>query len=91
MCWVCDRLENLIVGWNEEREFQEKTSSDRYHRWLSKGFSECIKALSDALASMKLKGLCGKVPEPEGSINDKQRLDILDDLLKLGDENTNQE
>jgi hypothetical protein len=91
MCWVCDRLENLISGWNEEREFQEKTSSDRYHSGLSKGFSECVKGLSEALASMKVKGLCGKVPEPEGSINDKQRLDILDDLLKLGDENTNQE
>ena len=91
MCWVCDRLENLIAGWNEEREFQEKTSSDRYHRGLSKGFSECVKDLSETVASMRLKGLCGKAPEYEGAINDKQRLDILDDLLKLGDEDTNQE
>ena len=91
MCWVCERLENLIAGWNEEREFQEKTSSDRYHRGLSKGFSECVKDLSETVASMRLKGLCGKVPEYEGAINDKQRLDILDDLLKLGDENNNQE
>ena len=91
MCWVCDRLENLIAGWNEEREFQEKTSSDRYHRGLSKGFSECVKDLSETVASMRLKGLCGKVPEYESAINDKQRLDILDDLLKLGDENNNQE
>jgi hypothetical protein len=80
----------LISGWNEEREFQEKTSNDRYHRGLSKGFSECVKDLSEAVASMRLKGLCGKVPEYEGSINDKQRLDILDDLLKLGDEDSNQ-
>jgi hypothetical protein len=91
MCWVCDRLENLISGWNEEREFQEKTSSDRYHRGLCKGFSECVKDLSEAVASMRMKGLCGKVPEYEGSINDKQRLDILDDLLKLRDEDSNQE
>jgi hypothetical protein len=89
MCWVCERLENLIAGWNEEREFQEKTSSDRYHRGLSKGFSECVKDLSQTVASMRLKGLCGKVPEYEGAINDKQRLDILGDLLKLGDEDSN--
>jgi hypothetical protein len=42
MCWVCERLENLIVGWNEERNFQEQTSSDDFHRGLSKGFSECV-------------------------------------------------
>jgi hypothetical protein len=42
MCWVCDRLENLIVGWNEEREFQEQTSSDDYHQGLSKDFTECV-------------------------------------------------
>jgi len=52
MCWVCERLENLISGWNEEREFQEKTSSDRYHRGLSKGFSECVKDLSEAVADL---------------------------------------
>jgi hypothetical protein len=40
MCWVCDRLENLIAGWNEEREFQEQTSSDDYHQGLSKGFTK---------------------------------------------------
>jgi hypothetical protein len=91
MCWVCERLENLIAGWNEEREFQEKTSSDRYHRGLSKGFSECVKDLSEALASMRLKGLCGNVPEYKGAINDKQRLDILNDILKLSDEGSNQE
>jgi len=54
MCWVCDRIENLIAGWNEEREFQEQTSSDDYHRGLSKGFSECVKDLSEAVASMRL-------------------------------------
>jgi hypothetical protein len=58
MCWVCERLENLIAGWNEEREFQEQTNSDDYHRGLSKGFSECVKDLSEAVASMRLKGLC---------------------------------
>jgi len=42
MCWVCERLENLIASWNEEREFQEQTSSEDYHRGLSKGFSECV-------------------------------------------------
>ena len=83
MCWVCERLEDLIASWNEEREFQEQTSRDRYHSGLSKGFSECVKDLSEAVASMRLKGLCGIVPEYEGSINDKQRLDILDDILKL--------
>jgi hypothetical protein len=46
MCWVCERLENLIAGWNEEREFKEQTSRDDYHRGLSKGFSDCIKDLS---------------------------------------------
>ena len=91
MCWVCDRLENLISGWNEEREFQEKTSSDRYHRGLYKGFSECVKDLSEAVTSMRLKGLCGKIPEPEGSIDDKQRWDILNDILELRDEDSDQE
>jgi hypothetical protein len=91
MCWVCERLENLIAGWNEEQEFQEKTSSDRYHRGLSKGFSECVKDLSEAVASMRLNGLCGKAPEREGAINDKQRWDILDDILELGDDDSNLE
>jgi len=91
MCWVCERLENLIAGWNEEREFQEKTNSDQYHRGLSKGYSECVKDLSEAVASMRLKGLCEKLPEYEGSINDKQRWDILNDILKLRDEDSNQE
>jgi len=91
MCWVCERLEHLITSWNEEREFQEQTSSDDYHRGLSKGFSECVQALSEAVASMRLKGICEKFPEYERVLNDKQRLDILEDLLKLRDEDTNQE
>jgi hypothetical protein len=91
MCWVCERLENLIASWNEEQEFQEKTSSDKYHRGLSKGFSECVKDLSEAVASMRLKGLCEILSEYEGSINDQQRWDILNDILKLRDEDSNQE
>ena len=91
MCWVCERLEHLITSWNEEQEFQEQTSSDDYHRGLSKGFSECVQALSEAVASMRLKGICEKFPEYERVLNDKQRLDILEDLLKLRDEDTNQE
>jgi hypothetical protein len=91
MCWVCERLETLIAGWNEEREFQEQTSSDDYHRGLSKGFSECVRDLSEAVASMRLKGLCEKFLKYEASLDDKQRFDILDDLLKLGDEGSNQE
>jgi hypothetical protein len=91
MCWVCDRLENLIAGWNEEREFQEQTGSDDYHRGMSRGFSECVKALSEAVASMRLKGLCQKLPDYESSINDNQRWDILNDILKLRDEDSNQE
>jgi len=90
MCWICERLENLITVWNEEREFQEQTSSDDYHRGLSKGFSECVKHLSDAVASMKLKGVCDKFPEYERPFDDKQRLDILNVLLKLEDEDGNQ-
>jgi hypothetical protein len=91
MCWVCERLENLIASWDEEREFQEKTSSDDYHRGLSKGFSECVKDLSGAVASMRLKGVCEKFPEYVGSLDEKQRLDFLNDLLKLKDEDSNQE
>jgi len=91
MCWVCERLEHLITSWNEEQEFKEQTSSDDYHRGLSKGFSECVKDLSEAVASMRLKGICEKFPEYERVLNDKQRLDILEDLLKLRDEDTNQE
>ena len=91
MCWVCERLENLITSWNEEREFQEQTSSDDYHTGLSKGFSECVKDLSEAVASMRLRGLCEKLPEHVRSLDDKQRSDILDDLLKLRDEDSNQE
>ena len=91
MCWVCERLENLIASWDEEREFQEKTSSDDYHRGLSKGFSECVKDLSGAVASMRLKGVCEKFPEYVGSLDEKQRLDFLNDLLKLRDEDSNQE
>jgi hypothetical protein len=91
MCWVCERLENLIASWDEEREFQEKTSSDDYHRGLSKGFSECVKDLSGAVASMRLKGVCEKFPEYVGSLDEQQRLDFLNDLLKLKDEDSNQE
>jgi len=91
MCWVCEHLENLVAGWNEEREFQEQTSSDDYHCGLSKGFSECVKDLSEAVASMRLKGICDKFPEYDRVLDDKQRLDILNDLLKLRDEDSNQE
>jgi hypothetical protein len=91
MCWVCERLENLITSWNEERESQEQTSSDDYHRGLSKGLSEFVKDLSGAVASMRLKGICEKFPEYERVLNDKQRLDILEDILKLRDEDSNQE
>jgi hypothetical protein len=78
MCWVCKRLENLIASWNEERKFQEQASRDNYHRGLDKGFSACVKDLSEAVASMRLKGLCDKVPEHVNSLNDKQRSEILD-------------
>ena len=91
MCWVCERLENVIASWNEERKFQEQASSDDYHRGLSTGYSECVKDLSEAVASMRLKGLCEKLPEHVRSLDDKQRLDILDDLLKLRDDENNQE
>ena len=91
MCWVCDRLENLIADWKEERDFQEQTSRDDFHRGLSKGFSECGKDLSGAVASMRLKGVCEKFPEYVGSLDEKQRLDFLNDLLKLKDEDSNQE
>ena len=90
MCWVCERLENLIAGWNEEQEFQKQTSSDDYHRGLSKGFSECVRDLVEAVASMRLKRICEKFPELEKSLDDKQRLDILNDVLKLGDEDSDQ-
>ena len=73
MCWVCEHLENLIAGWNEEREFQEQTSSDDYHRGMSKGFSECVKELSAAVASLRLKGLCQKFLEYDGPFDRKQR------------------
>ena len=91
MCWVCERLKNLTASWNEEREFQEQTSSDDYHRGLSKGFSECVNDLSGVIESMRLKGICEKFPVYEGSLDEKQRLDILNDLLKLRDEDSNQE
>ena len=91
MCWVCKRLENLIASWNEERRFQEQVSSDNYHRGVHKGFSECVKDLSEAVASMRLKGLCDQLPEHVNSLDDKQRSEILDDLLKLRDEDINQE
>jgi hypothetical protein len=91
MCWVCKRLENVIAGWNEEREFQEQTSGDDYHRGLSKGLSECVQDLSEALAALRRKGICEKFPEMEGSLDDRQRWDILNDILKLRDEDRNQE
>ena len=40
---------------------------------------------------MRLKGLCDKLPEHVNSLDDKQRSEILDDLLKLRDEDSNQE
>jgi hypothetical protein len=83
MCWVCDRLEYLIAGWDEERDFQEQTSRDDYHRGLSKGFSECVKDLSGVVESMRLKGICEKLREYDGPFDDKQRRDILNDILKL--------
>ena len=91
MCWVCERLENLITSWNEEQEFQEQTSSDDYHRGLLKGFSECVMDLSDALSSMRMKGVCEKFIRHESSLDDEERLQILNDLLKLRDENGRQE
>ena len=90
MCWICERLENLMVVWNEEREFQEQTSSDDYHRGLSKGFSECVRDLAEAIASMRLKGICEKFPEHGRPLDDQQGLDILNDVLKLGDEDSTQ-
>lgn len=91
MCRVCKRLENVIAGWKEEREFQEQTSGDEYHRGLSRGFSECVQDLSEALAALRQKGMCEKIPEIEGSLDDQQRWDILNDILKLRDEDINQE
>jgi len=58
---------------------------------LSKGFSECVKDLSEAVASMRLKGLCEKFSEYDGPFDGKQRWDILNDILKLRDEDSNQE
>jgi len=52
-------------------DFQKQTSRDDFHRGLSKGFSECVKDLSEAVASMRLKGLCEKLPEYDGSIDEK--------------------
>jgi len=37
-----------------------------------------------------LKRICEKFPEHERSLDDKQRLDILNDVLKLGDEDSDQ-
>lgn len=91
MCWVCERLESLIAGWNEERVFQEEASGNEYHRGLSKGFHECVRDLSEAVASMRLKGLCEKLPESPIPLNDSQRSDIVNDLLNLRDPDINQE
>ena len=90
MCWICKRLEVLVASWNEEDEFQGQTGTD-FHRGLSKGFHECAKDLSEAVASLRLKGICEKFQEQEGSLSDQQRWDILDDLLKLKDEDSSQE
>jgi hypothetical protein len=90
MCWVCKRLEVLVASWSEESEFQGQTSTD-YHRGVSKGFQECARDLSEAVALLRLKGICEKLPEHEGALNDRQRWDILDDILKLRDEDSNQE
>jgi len=90
MCWVCKRLDVLVASWNEETVFQEQTGTD-YHRGLSKGFHECARDLSEAVASLRLKGICEKFPEDEGTLSDKQRWDILDDILKLKDEDSSQE
>jgi hypothetical protein len=49
-----------------------------------------LRDLSEAVASMRLKRICEKFPEHERSLDDKQRLDILNDVLKLGDEDSNQ-
>jgi hypothetical protein len=87
MCWVCARLESLISGWDEERTFQEQASNNDYQRGLSKGFQECVRDLSEAVASMRLKGLCDKLPESPIPLNDNQRSDILGDLLKAADIN----
>jgi hypothetical protein len=38
-----------------------------------------------------MQGLCEKLPAYEGALDSKQRLDILEDLLKRRDENSNQE
>jgi hypothetical protein len=83
MCWICERLESLIADWNEERELQERTGSGDYHRGLSRGFTECVQDLSDAVASMKQKGVCEKFPGRTGSLYDEERLEILGDLLNL--------
>jgi hypothetical protein len=87
MCWVCERLETLIAGWNEERIFQEQAGNTDYQRGLSKGFHECLRELSEAVASMRLKGLCGQLPESPIPLNDSQRSDILSDLLRDADIN----
>jgi hypothetical protein len=90
MCWVCKRLETLVAGWNEESEFQGQTSTD-HHRGMSKGFHECARDLSEVIAALRLKGICEKFPEYEGTLSDKQRWDLLDDILKLRDEDKSQE
>ena len=90
MCWVCKRLEVLVAGWNEESEFQGQTGTD-HHRGLSKGFHECARELSEVIAALRLKGVCEKFPEHESTLSDQQRWDLLDDILKLKDEDGSQE
>lgn len=90
MCWVCKRLEELAAAWNEESEFQGQTGTD-HHQGLSKGFHECARDLTDAIAALRHKGMCEKFPEHEGAISDQQRWDLLDDILKLWDEDSSQE
>jgi hypothetical protein len=43
------------------------------------------------VASTRLKGLFEKLPEYDGSIDEKQGWDVLNDILKLRDEDSNQE
>ena len=85
MCWVCRRLEVLVAGWNEESEFQEQTGTD-YHRGMSRGFHECARDLSEAVASLRLKGVCDAFPEHAGTLSEQERQDILDGLLGPSEE-----
>jgi hypothetical protein len=80
----------LAASWNEEGEFQGQAGTD-FHRGMSKGFLECARDLSEAAGSLRAKGICEKLPEHENALSDMQRWDMLDDILKLGDEKAGQE